>query len=236
MLLDTGAELTILTSAAVARVGLRPDPWVSTSMRGAGGLVERRANVDVRMALAGTVPLFQRQPGAGLILPVTTSGLGGADGLLGGDVLRHCTIALDIQAARLSLNAAPPGAGAVRLQSLRRNLLLAPVELDGHRLLALVDTGASRSLINASGLYRLGLAPSLLAQNQPVPIQTVGGASIARPHRFATLRIGALTLAQPTLLTVPIPEPAFDLILGLDVLGRQPMRLSYTGMTLGFEG
>ena len=34
MRLDTGAEVTLVTHAAVARLGLRPDPWVGTTLRG----------------------------------------------------------------------------------------------------------------------------------------------------------------------------------------------------------
>src|SRR6185312_14997777 len=41
--IDTGAERTIISEAAVHRLGLRRDPWVGTTVRGVGG-VERRAN------------------------------------------------------------------------------------------------------------------------------------------------------------------------------------------------
>ena len=236
LVLDTGSELTMVTRAAVARLGLRPDPWVSTTLRGAGGLLERHANVDIRTALAGTVPLFQRGPGSGLSLPVTSSDLGGADGLLGGDVLQHYTLDLDMPAARLALGAMHTPAHAVQLQPLRRVLLLAPVRLDGHSLVALVDTGASASLVNARGLYRLGLAPARLQQDPAAPLMALGGVSAARLHRFAELCIGPLCLAAPIVLTETVPEAAYDLVLGLDVLGRQRLLLSYPGLTLEFAG
>jgi predicted aspartyl protease len=237
MRLDTGAELTLVTRAAVARLGLRPDPWVGTTLRGAGGLVERRANVDVGVAQLGGVKLFQRLAGGGLSLPVTNSDLGDADGLLGGDVLRHYVLDLDIPRARLALHR--PGMpshpdGAVPLQSLRGDLLLAQVRLDGRALTGLVDTGASASLINARGLYRLGLAPPLVVHDPAVPMLAVGGESIVHRRRFAELRIGAVTVAGPTILTESVPEPAYDLVLGLDVLGRQRLLLSYPGLTLQF--
>jgi len=237
MVLDTGAELTMVTRAAVARLGLRPDPWVSTTLRGAGGLVERHANVDIRVALAGPVALFQNRPGGGLNLPVTSSDLGGADGLLGGDILQHYTLDLDIPGATLALGAMHPPAAppqAVKLQLLRRNLLLAPVLLDGHSLTALVDTGASASLLNARGLYRLGLVPAQVRQDPAIPMLTVGGESPARWHRFAELRVGPLSLRAPAVLTQTVPEAAYDLLLGLDVLGRQRLYLSYPSLTLAF--
>jgi Aspartyl protease len=238
MILDTGAEISVITGAAMARLRLRRDPWVATTLRGAGGLVERRANVDVGVAQLGEVKLVQHLPGAGLSLPVTSSDLGGgADGLLGGDVLRHYEVDLDIPGARLALHApeAPPhGDSSIKLQSLRGDLLLAPVMLDGQSLTGLVDTGASTSLINARGLYRLGLVPALQLHDPAVPMQAVGGESIVRRRQFKELRIGALKLDAPTLLTETVPEAAYDLVLGLDVLARQPLRLSYPGLTLRF--
>jgi predicted aspartyl protease len=239
MLLDTGADISLVTRAAVARLRLRPDPWVSTTLRGASGLEERHANVDVRSARAGTVPLFQRMAATGLNLPVTSSVIGGADGLLGGDILQHYTLDLNIPEARLLLATAPPTArppDAVHLQLLRRNQLLAPVQLDGHRLVALLDTGASTSLVNARGLYRLGLASKPPQHDPAVPMLALGGETTVHVHRFAELRIGAFRVAAPSLLTQAVPEPAFDLILGLDVLGRQRLVLSYTELTLAFAG
>ena len=237
MVLDTGAEISVITGAAMARFGLRRDPWVGTTLRGAGGLVERRANVDVGVAQLGGVKLIQHPPGGGLSLPVTSSDLGGADGLLGGDVLRHYVLDLDIPGGRLALHApdnAQRGNSAVKLQLLRGDLLLAPVQLDGRTLTGLVDTGASVSLINARGLYRLGLVPALQVHDPAVPMQAVGGESIVRRRQFSELRIGALKVVEPTVLTETVPEAAYDLVLGLDVLARQPMRLSYPGLTLQF--
>jgi predicted aspartyl protease len=237
MILDTGAEISIVTGAAMARLGLRRDPWVGTTLRGAGGLVERRANVDVGVALLGGVKLIQHPPSSGLSLPVTSSDLGGADGLLGGDVLRHYVLDLDIPGARLALRGpetTPNSNGDVKLQSLRGDLLLAPVVLDGHALTGLVDTGASVSLINARGLYRLGLVPALQLHDPAVPMLSVGGESIVRRRQFTELRIGALKLATPTILTEQVPEAAYDLVLGLDVLARQRLMLSYPGLKLRF--
>jgi len=234
MVLDTGAGVSIVTRGAAARLGLPADPWVSSTLRGASGLLERHANVDVGVARAGAVRLFQ-QPGRGLSLPVTSSDLGGADGLLGGDVLQHYDIDLDIPNARLLLGApgpAPPASETVHLQLLRRTLLLAPVTLDGHALLALVDTGAGASILNARGLYRLGLlAPQ---DDKVVTLQTVGGIAPARLHRFTEFRIGKLSIAKPTLITQTVPNAAYDLVLGLDVLARQRLRLSYATLTLQF--
>ena len=140
MVVDTGAERTVLTRAAVARLGLRLDPYVDSILRGAGGRLETYRNADVGHASLGGMRLPQRA-GAKLSLSVTDMALG-ADGLLGGDLLRHFTLTLDFAAGTLALGPAGSRAGgnAVALRRLWPDLLLATVRLDGRALVALVDT------------------------------------------------------------------------------------------------
>jgi hypothetical protein len=235
MLLDTGAERSVVTRAAALRLKLRLDTWVETTLRGAGGALETRANADVTKATLGPTPLFQHSPGP-LSLAVTDFDLGGPDGLLGSDILQHYTLDLDFPRAQLTLCPAsqPPPVTALKLRRLWPNQLLAPVRLDGENLTALVDTGASTSLINARGLYRLGLTPARSAHDPAIAAIGLGGALKVHVHRFTELRVGPLILRDPLLLTAAVPEPAYDLALGLDVLGRQRLLLSYAAQTLDF--
>jgi Aspartyl protease len=236
MLLDTGAERTVVTREAAIRLKLRLDTWVETTLRGAGGELETRADVDVTRATLGGVNLFQRHPGP-LSLAVTDFNLGGPDGLLGSDILRHYTIDLDYPRAQLTLrppSEKAPNTNAVKLRLLWPNQLLAPVRLEGHDLTALVDTGASTSLINARGLYRLGLTRQRMARDPAIADLGLGGTLKVHEHRFTELRFGPLTVRNPLMLTAAEPEPAYDLALGLDVLGQQRLLLSYAAQTLGF--
>lgn len=226
MVLDTGAERSVITRAAVRRLGLKLDPWVDTTLRGAGGMLETHANADVRAASLGGAALYQR-PGSPALSLAVTRDLPGADGLLGGDLLQHVTLDLDFPQATLTLGPARI-ATAVPLRRLWPDLLLAQLQLDGCSLTALLDTGATNSLVNARGLHRLGLALA----GHAVPSWALGGAFAVVPHRFTELRIGALTLPNPILATANVPEPAFDMILGMDVLGRQRLILSYTELKL----
>jgi hypothetical protein len=236
MLLDTGAERTVVTRAAAIRLGLRLDAWVETTLRGAGGVLETRANVDVSNATLGGSHLYQHQPGP-LSLAVTDFNLGGPDGLLGSDILRHYTIDLDFPRAQLTLrppSEKTPDTATLKLSLLWPNQLLAPIRLDGHELTALVDTGASTSLINARGLYRLGLTPQRLAHDPVIGDLGLGGMLKVHEHRFTDLRFGPLTLHNPVLLTAAVPEPAYDLAIGLDILGAQRLLLSYAAQSLVF--
>jgi len=231
MVLDTGAERTVLTRSAVARFGFQLDDYVGSTMRGAGGRIDQHRNAIVPNLSIGGVGLAVQKPGAALSLPVVAFELDDIAGLLGGDVLRHTTLDFDFAGGWLSVlpdhTCAQPTAEAVPLTLLRRFLLLAPIELDGHKLTALVDTGASVSLINARGLHRLALSAAQIGQDPEVSPQVLGGNIPAHRHTFGTLNIGGRQIAAPSLLVYPQPEPAFDLVLGLDILARQKIRLSY---------
>jgi len=69
--------------------------------------------------------------------------------------------------------------------------------------------------------------PEQTARDPAVPASGLGGPFTARERRFTELRIGSFAMANLGLLTDWVPEPAYDLILGLDVLGRRRFRLSY---------
>ncbi len=118
------------------------------------------------------------------------------------------------------------------LTALRGNLLLAPVRLDGRALTALIDTGAAASLVNARGAYRLGLGAVQTGGDVAAGVAGIGGISPARLHRFGRLQVGALVIDGPRLLVSAVAEAAYDMILGLDVLGRQHMVISYAGLGL----
>ena len=231
MVLDTGAERTVLTRSAVARFGLPLDEFVGSTMRGAGGRLDEHRNAIVANLSIGGVGLAVQTPGGALSLPVVAFELDDIAGLLGGDMLRHTTLDFDFAAGWLSVlpdrTCAQSTAVAVPLTLLRRFLLLAPIELDGHKLTALVDTGASISLINARGLHRLGLSTDRTTHDPEVFPKVLGGNIPAHRHSFGTLRIGGYEISAPRLLVYPQPEPAFDLVLGLDILARQKIRLSY---------
>ncbi len=232
MLLDTGAERSVITRAAVARLKLALDPWVGSALRGAGGRIDEHQNAVVHTAMIGDTRLYQRAPGTALSLPVSALDLEGVDGLLGSDMLRHHSVTLDLAAGQLQFDAPPVSSARIRLEKFRLNLLLVPVTLDGHRLAALVDTGASISFINARGLFQLGLTAAALARDPVVQSAAIGGSFTARRHRFVSLKLGGLTIPNAELLAAEVPQPGFDMVLGLDALSRQPFTLSYEGLWL----
>jgi len=235
--LDTGADRSLVTPAAVQRLGLVLDEWVGTTMRGVGGVVEHR-NANPRSLLLGGIALQLRTITHDTSLTVgalrfNDSGGPVIDGLLGRDFLALFDLELDMIAHRLTLYDVRGCTGrflpwtgdyaAVAASVPMTNALVLPMTIDGTRLRALLDTGAAGTLIAAPGIVRLGLTPALLAKDQGAAVHGVGPQSPPiRRHRFASMQIGPQITTDPLLWVAPVRlVPIVDALLGGDWLALQ---------------
>jgi predicted aspartyl protease len=126
--------------------------------------------------------------------------------------------------------------------------ILMPVELDGHRLSAMLDTGASISVLNLNTAQStLGVSPG---SDETPPSGNVVGVQTYR-HRFRSLALEGITISNPELRLVPdlmrakmtnphdslegdtrIPSTKTEIglgqmILGMDVLHRMHVYIAY---------
>jgi Aspartyl protease len=241
-ILDTGAERTVVSEAAAQRLGLARDSWVGTTMSGIGGIQTRPDALPRSISLAG-VPLVRNTLAHDTSLVVTPDLRGQApgqiDGLLGRDYLSRYDLDLDLPHQRIGLETVQgcagrflpwqlPYVGLKPLLPMTTGIVL-PVLLDGHALRALLDSGASSSLLAAPGMFRLGLN---VAQTQSDASQTVSGvgphAVIMRRHRFATLSVAGPPTQQPEIWVAPAHLiPIVDMLLGMDWLMTQHVWISY---------
>ena len=239
-LLDTGAERTILSDAAVHSLGLARDTWVSTSVRGVGGTIERTANAVLRSFDLGGVPLRRHAVSQRLTfvvapLPWTEQGGRPIVGLLGADYLSAFDLDLDMPAGTLTLydtkdcDGVPipwgPANTPVALQRPSPYVVLAPVVIGDRTLQAQLDTGASFSLVSARGEARLGFTPG--APNASA--RGVGRQAMPLRMRVVpTARLGP-AVYRDVLLAFGSPAGGFpfDMLLGTDLLRRQRIFISY---------
>ena len=167
----------MVTEEAVHRLGLARDEWVGTTMRGVGG-IESRPNADPRSLALGGVALVRRTLNHDTsltvgVLPRTRVGNLVIDGVLGRDFLSLFDLDLDVPGRRLTLYQVRDCAGrflpwqgeyaAVPVTLPDENALVVPVTLDATPLRAMLDTGASSSLVAAPGMFRLGLQAASFA-------------------------------------------------------------------------
>ena len=194
MLLDTGAQRSILDEATVRRLKIPQDGRTFTVMVGiAGG--SPRADANVEGVLLGDALLSVSR------MPVSTAGgLARVDGVLGLDILREYDLDIDgpnrmltLYRARRCERADPPwDAAAVAIEGTdtRTGWLRMPLEIDGVAATAVVDTGASYTFIRPRMMPRLGLTEQAMADDRTIKIHVLAGSDIqARVHRVKTIRL-----------------------------------------------
>ena len=241
LLVDTGAERTVLTEATVARLGLAHDPHHMTRSFGIGG---SSANWDADIpgiVLGGTrFPVEHVAVGHFAIDHVNGPQ---ADGLLGADILLAFDMDIDEPAHRLTLyrvrrcpEAVPPWhQAAIRIGGLeaRRDSLLVPITLDGVNGMAILDTGAQATVIGMNLAQRLGLSTETLATDRIIMAHGAAPQPEAvHVHRFHELLVGDARIEAPTLAVVPDDRSVGDGLLGGDFLRNRRVWLSFATLRL----
>lgn len=237
LLLDTGAERTILTEDAARRLGVLAGADHPQLVRGIGG------NVVGSVVKAGPQGVGGQQA-AGLtfiVVPVQLPKVGDlvVDGLFGADMLRAYDLDLDI-GHHLILLYDPPACGepvlpwgraydTVDAKLSRHGHMAFPVTLDGHRLTAFIDTGSQVSLVDAGTTSRIGVSAAALDEDDAVEMEGVSTQPVtAREHQFRALGMADALLMAPTVGVTPLGLDDADMLMGTDMLGRERIWLSYS--------
>jgi Aspartyl protease len=220
LVVDTGAERTLLSPAAVTRLHLYPDMVHGTRSWGVGGPTAHFDAAVDDFELAGMqLPLRSVAVGDLDVTPLQ----GGVDGVLGTDVLRWFTVDLDAPDGRMTLYRgepcwlkAPPWPEAstplegVRVGRSGRELprmLLLPIEIDGVKAMALLDTGSQASAITLALADRVGVSQKVLRSDPAITIGGAGPDTVSAPlHRFHSLRVGAWIATNPVLPVLDLPQ------------------------------
>ena len=237
LLVDTGAERTLLTETAVKRLGLPRDFAHATRTFGIGGpTASWDAKLPTGLVLGGTH------------FPVDTVSVGRfaigqtdhVDGLLGADILLAFDVDLDMRSGKVVFyrarrecpDAAPPWQEAytpVIGITTKRDRLLIPFELDGVQGVGVLDTGAQLSSISERLAERMGLGADDLAADRMVMAQGAAPRQVAvRIHRFHELRVGPAVIDAPVLPVVPMSAGMGDALIGADFLRGRRVWLSFS--------
>jgi hypothetical protein len=242
-ILDTGAERTLMGDDAVRRLGLERSGWVASTILGLGGY-EQRPDALPRSLRLGGVTLRRRTligDTSVTVGPLPVNQIAGRPiaGLLGRDFLSPFDLDLDLPARQMTMyDVRGCNAGflpwttpyaAIPASTPMGAAMVVQVLVDGRPLRALLDTGASASLIAAPGMFRLGLTPDVLARDPGGNGTGVGPALVSmRHHRFAELRVGAETTRDPLLWVSPVHVvPIVDMLLGADWLRSRHVWISF---------
>src|SRR6266404_2039148 len=237
VLLDTGAETTILTPAVAQRLGAqRPRVEFQRQLRGVAGSLQT-TEVELQSFAIGGVAIPWRRV---RVAPINVASVfsGPLDGVLGADSLNSFDIDLDLPNNRITLyskQTCPDAAPAwtepyvtIAAGRSKGDHLFFPVWLDGHKISAFVDTGSQSTVLSTNAALALGVTPGLLAQDRAAVLRGAAAEQLsARVHRFARLEIGAEPIHNPEIMVADLRLGDADLVLGIDLLRPRRIWLSY---------
>ena len=242
LLLDTGAEATVLTPAAAQRIGAQhARAEGGRQMHGLTGDIPT-GELELRNLTIGGVEVPRRRVRVGPI-EIVNALSGPLDGVLGADILHSFDIDLDLPGRRMilyrgqSCAAASPAWGQpyARIAAGRSpsNRLFFSVQLDGRRISALFDSGAQFSVLSMRIALALGVNEAVLARDPPVTVSGADGEQLsAHAHRFFRLEVDGEVIRNAEIDVTEISLNEADLMLGIDFLGSRRVWISYGSQQL----
>jgi predicted aspartyl protease len=236
LIVDTGAERTTIADAAAERLGMPHDARYRTQSMGVGGQ-STTTDVSVDRLVLGGVRFPLQRVAVGNFNLQNENGLN-ADGLLGADILLAFDLDIDVAGARLTLYRpricpqAPlpwqePAAEIAGVRA-QKDRLLVPFALDGVAGMAIIDTGAQRSVLGLDMARRMNLNSQTMAGDPVIHQHGVGPDDvIAHIHRFDLLRIGPVTQRDLQLPVMETEAGLGDALIGQEFLRGRRVWISF---------
>jgi predicted aspartyl protease len=218
LLVDTGGARSMLTGSAVRDLKLKPLPIRGERVTLYGGL---EVTDWVKVQAPGLPSSFYVMPDARV--PYALSGT------LAPDFLSRYDVGFDFARARMSLfkPGACPVSDATPMQQDETHHLIVTIELDGRKIPAMLDTGASRSDFSLETARRL-----FGTDLKEAPARRADCERGVAVHTFRRLTIGGVTLDHPDIVLVPDqvggrPPGSPRLVIGMGILRRLNLTVFY---------
>ena len=244
LIFDTGAATSLLTEAAVERLGLRHMQGEEirntlATVSGIGG--ERTARyVTARQVELGGLH------GRDYNFMAADLPMRWADGLLSIDLISQFDIDLDFPESQINLYR-PTGDCSAPAAFLAGPLYSVPLEpfgrdrrprvqvtVNGHRFLALVDTGAVRSAVFRSAAAQIGLQIPAQGQGSGTKAGGIGPVQVASTRQIVPeLSVGDLVFeGMPMMVLDEAAHDGISILLGADFQAHVHLWVSYSSGTL----
>ena len=227
LLIDTGAERTVVTSRTASSLLLARAQRSATRLTGVGGTV---SNADAFADLElGGIHVQQR---------LAVADVPGVGGLVGGDVLSRYDVEFDLPDRRVRLWRESgcgaddlPWHGARAAMPLRitaGHRVQAPVSIDGTPVFALLDSGSGMSLLRTGAALHLGVTQAELESDHAVTGRGVGeGTILVHIHQFASIAVGPDRFAPQRIGVGDTSLGEADMLLGVDYLRHRRVWIAY---------
>jgi predicted aspartyl protease len=233
MLIDTGGVYSMLTNATAARLGLKPQMMWGVSFTIWGGRKLDHYVVTHSLEIAGA----QVKDKQFVLIPDDLLSPG-VDGILGADILKVFDVDFDSAAGKVGLFSQKHCEGKVVYWT-HDPIAVVPfrmdddwhikvvVQLDGQEVSAILDTGASRSVMSleaAENMFKID--PATLSKNNG-------------RYSFKTLTLQDVTVNNPDIILVPNDKSQVmggyrqtNLILGMGILRQLHLYIAYKEHTI----
>ncbi len=236
LVVDTGAERTVVGDEAVKRLNLQHDARYVNKSLGIGG-VTTTTDVTIDRLVLGGVHFPITRIASGTFNLQTIPGLN-ADGLLGADILLAFDLDIDVPGHTLALyrprlcpSAQPPWPGpATEILGVRsrKDRLLVPFQLDNVPGMAILDTGAQGNVLGVDMARRMGLNDQTMAADPQVRQHGVGpGETMSHLHQFMLMRVGPVAEGNPRLTVLNSDFGVGDALIGEQFLQGRRVWLSF---------
>ncbi|MCJ9429674.1 aspartyl protease family protein [Kordiimonas marina] len=237
--LDTGSGRSMVYRSLVTELGLKALPFKSVRVHTATGLRSMPLyDVGVLQALGRTLP-------ADGIAMMPDVGKPGAYGILGVDLMGGMMLEIGGDRVRVIKDDDPLPAGdwyQIGGRPVGNGSLAVDVNVAGLAIPALVDTGANFTVVNQAAAIKLMQMADITITDKNTGIRAAGGGMRAGTFTADSLTIGGKTYKDVRILVASLPvfatlgaarSPA--MILGVDVIGRQPVVLDFGAWTLAIR-
>jgi clan AA aspartic protease (TIGR02281 family) len=106
--------------------------------------------------------------------------------------------------------------------------LFFPVQLNGRRIDAFIDTGAQFTVLSTKAALALGVSEAVLARDRTIMVHGAAAEQLsAHVHQFSQLAVGAEIMRNPEIVVTDVRLNDADLVLGIDFLRSRRVWLSY---------
>ena len=232
MLLDTGGFWSLIDPAAA--VGYRPEKAPITGQLGLKGIVLDKI-VHVPSLQIGIAKFHSSE------FYLAPSEYVGVDGTLGANWLQAFDVEIDPVKNTVSMFAKNHCDGSIiywphqdsaelpiEFESRTKRITI-PVELNGHEVQALIDTGSSETILSARAADRLfDLTPkSPGMQEMASRTDRYGTTQASYRFQFKTLTMGDIGFANPWVVVAPMSVEGPDMILGMHHLHGMHLYFAY---------
>lgn len=257
MVVDTGAEGTIISRQLAVQLGMtgffKEINYRFVRIGGIGGstaaFVEPAPPITLGNAQAKNMKIYVLTKDTGQVALGTKSAV---DGIMGNDIWFWNNLYLDFPDGKLilvdrqsCLRPAPNWPGKIIQVPFSAEILgyiVLPVAVDGHAIMAILDTGAAVSTLPGSLLSAAGLKPENAIPLRVIRLVGAGGVISADLDRFKIITIGDQSFPNPVFAVPQIGVPDYqglgvanpygDMIIGEDFIRRHRIFISYATHTL----